>query len=64
MSVNYRLMHLYNVSGLRLIDPAIAKEASRNLVKDVRQSRAFLFDGNGMVHMLVTQVLNGAESNR
>ena len=44
--------------NVRLIDVAIAEPASRHLVQDPRESRALLLDRDGVVRVLVAQVLH------
>lgn len=44
---------------IRLVGAAIAKQTSRNLVQDIRETRALLFNRNRVVHVLVAEVLHG-----
>ena len=43
---------------VRLIHPTIAEQPTRDQVDYFRERRAFLLDGNGVVHVLVAQILD------
>ena len=43
----------------RLINTIVAKQTSSDLVDDAGQSRGLLFEGHGVVHVLVAEVFDG-----